>query len=41
MFCDACHRVEAKDFWKAVTQVRQRAGHKKTFYYLEQILLKV
>lgn len=40
VFCEACHRVEAKDFWKAVTQVRQRSGHKKTFYYLEQILLK-
>lgn len=21
--CDDCHRVEAKDFWKAVVQVRQ------------------
>lgn len=24
--CDDCHRVEAKDFWKAVVQVRQKAG---------------
>lgn len=22
--CDDCHRVEAKDFWKAVVQVRQK-----------------
>ncbi|MEE6501190.1 hypothetical protein FKM82_004093 [Ascaphus truei] len=38
--CDICHRVEAKDFWKAVVQVRQKVSHKKTFYYLEQIILK-
>ncbi|CAJ0934540.1 unnamed protein product, partial [Ranitomeya imitator] len=38
--CDDCHRVEAKDFWKAVVQVRQKVLHKKTFYYLEQIILK-
>ena len=38
--CDACHRREADDFWKAVVQVRQKAKHKKTFFYLEQLLLK-
>ncbi|KAI4888600.1 hypothetical protein NFI96_021752 [Prochilodus magdalenae] len=38
--CDDCHRVEAKDFWKAVVQVRQKTVHKKTFYYLEQLILK-
>ncbi|KAJ4935573.1 hypothetical protein JOQ06_017105 [Pogonophryne albipinna] len=38
--CDDCHRVEAKDFWKAVVQVRQKTTHKKTFYYLEQLILK-
>lgn len=38
--CEACHRIEAKDFWNAVTQVRQKVSHKKTFYYLEQLLLK-
>lgn len=38
--CDDCHRVEAKDFWKAVAQIRQKVPHKKTFYYLEQIILK-
>ncbi|CAG9764588.1 unnamed protein product [Ceutorhynchus assimilis] len=38
--CDECHRTEAKDFWKALVQVRQRAENKKTFYYLEQLILK-
>lgn len=26
--CGDCHRVEAKDFWKAVIQVRQKTLHK-------------
>ena len=38
--CEACHRIEAKDFWNAMTQVRQKVSHKKTFFYLEQLLLK-
>uniref|UniRef100_A0A8C1RSY8 60S ribosomal export protein NMD3 n=1 Tax=Cyprinus carpio TaxID=7962 RepID=A0A8C1RSY8_CYPCA len=38
--CEDCHRVEAKDFWKAVVQVRQKTVHKNTFYYLEQLILK-
>ncbi|CDQ78929.1 unnamed protein product [Oncorhynchus mykiss] len=38
--CDDCHRVEAKDFWNSVVQVRQKTSHKKTFYYLEQLILK-
>ncbi|CAF1114680.1 unnamed protein product [Rotaria sp. Silwood1] len=38
--CDDCQRVEAKDYWKALVQVRQRTSHKKTFFYLEQLLLK-
>jgi nonsense-mediated mRNA decay protein 3 len=38
--CDDCQRVEAKDYWKCVVQVRQRATNKKTFYYLEQLILK-
>ncbi|CAG2197188.1 NMD3 [Mytilus edulis] len=38
--CDDCHRVEAKDFWRACVQIRQKTKHKKTFYYLEQIILK-
>lgn len=39
--CDDCQRVEAKDYWKCVVQVRQRAQHKKTFFYLEQLILKL
>ncbi|XP_028650299.1 60S ribosomal export protein NMD3 [Erpetoichthys calabaricus] len=38
--CDDCHRIEAKDFWKAIVQVRQKTVHKKTFFYLEQLILK-
>jgi len=39
-FCNDCHRAEAKDFWKCVVQVRQKRKHKKTFLYLEQLILK-
>ena len=39
--CEDCQRVEAKDYWKCVVQVRQRARHKKTFFYLEQLILKL
>lgn len=38
--CEDCHRTEAKDFWKCLVQVRQRSENKKTFYYLEQLILK-
>ncbi|ESN92424.1 hypothetical protein HELRODRAFT_187554 [Helobdella robusta] len=38
--CDDCHRVEAKDYWRACVQIRQRTSHKKTLYYLEQLILK-
>eukprot|EP00026_Physarum_polycephalum_P007496 Phypoly_transcript_07558.p1 GENE.Phypoly_transcript_07558~~Phypoly_transcript_07558.p1 ORF type:complete len:531 (+),score=69.79 Phypoly_transcript_07558:64-1593(+) len=38
--CDKCQRVEAKDTWNAVVQARQKAIHKRTFYYLEQLILK-
>jgi len=38
--CDDCHRTEAKNFWKSIVQVRQKATHKKTMYYLEQAILK-
>ncbi|KAL1437149.1 hypothetical protein MTO96_049135 [Rhipicephalus appendiculatus] len=38
--CDNCHRREAKDFWRALVQVRQKVQHKKTFFYLEQLILK-
>ncbi|XP_058793642.1 60S ribosomal export protein NMD3 [Phymastichus coffea] len=38
--CNDCHRTEAKDYWNASVQVRQKAINKKTFYYLEQLILK-
>ncbi len=38
--CDVCHRREAKDTWKAVVQVRQKVPHKKTFFWLEQLIIK-
>uniref|UniRef100_A0A1B6I271 60S ribosomal export protein NMD3 n=1 Tax=Homalodisca liturata TaxID=320908 RepID=A0A1B6I271_9HEMI len=38
--CSDCHRSEAQDFWRCLVQVRQKANSKKTFYYLEQLILK-
>ncbi|KAK2171343.1 hypothetical protein NP493_1077g00019 [Ridgeia piscesae] len=38
--CDGCHRVEAKDFWRACVQIRQKTTHRKTLFYLEQMILK-
>lgn len=38
--CDDCHRVEAKDYWRALVQIRQKIQHKKTLLYLEQLILK-
>lgn len=38
--CSDCHRSEAQDFWRCIVQVRQKTACKKTFYYLEQLILK-
>ncbi|XP_028405919.1 60S ribosomal export protein NMD3-like [Dendronephthya gigantea] len=38
--CGDCHRREAKDYWKALVQIRQKTNHKKTFFYLEQLIIK-
>ena len=38
--CGSCQRREAKDTWSAVTQVRQKVAHKRTFLMLEQLILK-
>ncbi|XP_044728459.1 60S ribosomal export protein NMD3 [Chrysoperla carnea] len=38
--CDDCHRSEAQDYWRAMVQIRQKSENKKTFYYLEQLILK-
>ncbi|CAB0032427.1 unnamed protein product [Trichogramma brassicae] len=40
LMCEDCHRTEAKDFWNASAQVRQKSINRKTFYYLEQLILK-
>lgn len=40
MMCTDCTRVMAQNSWKAVVQVRQKVSHKRTFYYLEQLILK-
>lgn len=38
--CKDCEHFEAKDTWNAVVQVRQKVTHKKTFLWLEQVILK-
>jgi len=38
--CPECEASYATGTWKAVVQVRQRVGHKRTFFYLEQLILK-
>ena len=38
--CDACHRVESNKTWSSVVQVRQKVAHKRTFLFLEQLIIK-
>ena len=38
--CEDCHRSEASLTWTAVVQVRQKVDHKRTFLFLEQLILK-
>ncbi|TFK25293.1 RNA binding protein [Coprinopsis marcescibilis] len=38
--CPDCARLAAKNTWKALVQVRQKVTHKRTFLYLEQLILK-
>lgn len=38
--CPDCTKLMAKDTWKAVVQLRQKVDHKKTFFFLEQLILK-
>lgn len=39
--CDMCRRDAADmDQWQAVVQARQKVPHKRTFLYLEQLILK-
>lgn len=38
--CNHCQASYAQGAWQAVVQIRQRVSHKRTFYFLEQLLLK-
>lgn len=38
--CPDCTRLAAKNMWRAAVQVRQKVPHKRTFLYLEQLILK-
>ncbi|KAK2962681.1 putative 60S ribosomal export protein NMD3 [Blattamonas nauphoetae] len=38
--CDHCTRTMANDTWNAVVQLRQKVDHKRTFLYLEQLIIK-
>jgi nonsense-mediated mRNA decay protein 3 len=38
--CKDCEKSYTEAGWHAVVQIRQRVSHKRTFYYLEQLLLK-
>ncbi|KAJ1941219.1 ribosome-binding protein, partial [Linderina macrospora] len=40
MMCPDCMRVMAQNTWKAMVQVRQKVDHQRTFFYLEQLILK-
>lgn len=40
MQCPDCMRSEAKQYWKAIVQLRQKPHHKRTFLYIEQLILK-
>lgn len=42
-FCVDCHQHEAggdENTWVSVAQVRQKVTHKRTFYWLEQVILR-
>lgn len=38
--CDKCTKVQSNDTWQAVCQVRQKVDHKRTFFFLEQLILR-
>lgn len=39
--CESCSRVQANpDQWIAAVQLRQHVPHRRTFFYLEQLILK-
>eukprot|EP01088_Endostelium_zonatum_P015469 TRINITY_DN3805_c0_g1_i1.p1 TRINITY_DN3805_c0_g1~~TRINITY_DN3805_c0_g1_i1.p1 ORF type:complete len:510 (-),score=120.12 TRINITY_DN3805_c0_g1_i1:25-1554(-) len=40
MQCTECQTSFTDNTWKAVVQLRQKTEHKRTFFYLEQLILK-
>jgi len=38
--CPDCTKLAAKNTWKALVQVRQKVSHKRTFLFLEQLIIK-
>ncbi|ADM12260.1 nonsense-mediated mRNA decay protein [Encephalitozoon intestinalis ATCC 50506] len=40
MQCSDCAKVEAKQFWNSLVQVRHRGRHKRMMIYLEHLVLK-
>ncbi|KAG5513864.1 hypothetical protein PMAC_000486 [Pneumocystis sp. 'macacae'] len=38
--CSDCARIYTAHTWKALVQIRQKVDHKKTFLYLEQLILR-
>ena len=38
--CEDCKKTFTPHTWKAAVQIRQKVNHKRTFLYLEQIILK-
>lgn len=38
--CDDCKKSYTAQTWAALVQVRQQIDHRRTFYYLEQLILK-
>lgn len=38
--CEDCKKEYTPNTWGALVQVRQKVEHKKTFFYLEQLILK-
>lgn len=38
--CKECEQNFAQGAWHAIVQLRQRVQHKRTFFYLEQLILK-
>lgn len=38
--CPDCARIYTAHTWKALVQIRQKVDHKRTFLYLEQLILR-